>query len=185
MHPRLTPLVMLILLIGCAPRPGQWQKVVEVETTAREFRVEKLGILSFRCADPSVGDVVADSVATNLLDSSFMVIERTYLAEIVREQGLSITGLTEMSDYRKIGHLVDVDFLLVGSVGLMQYVRGFQRLSYINSASARVVDVNTGQVVISVSYKTPRGAGKGHWANPSVVGEAIGEAIQQELEKSN
>ena len=94
MHPRLTSLVILILIIGCAPRPGQWQKVVEVETTAREFTVEKLGTLSFRCADPSVGDVVADSVAANLLDSSFMVIERTYLAEIVREQGLSLTGLT-------------------------------------------------------------------------------------------
>jgi len=184
-------LFAVMLAVACAPRPGQWQKVVKVETTAREFEVKKLGILPFRCADPSVGDLVADSVAANLLDSNFMVIERTYLTDIVREQGLSLNGLTERSDYRKIGHLADADFFVVGTVGLMQGVsyRGYGKFSkggsysYINSASARVISVYTGQVVVSCAYTLPGGPGNDIWTNPSVVGEALAEAIQHSLEK--
>jgi hypothetical protein len=193
MHRKYLLLFIVILLVACAPRASQWQKVIEVKTTQREFSVEKLGILPFRCTDPSVGDLVADSVTANLLDSNFVVIERTYLAEIVGEQGLSLTGLTDSSDYRKIGHLVDVDFFVVGTVGLMQGVayRGFGQFSrggsysFINSASARVINVRTGQVVITCSYTLPGGAGNDIWTNPSVVGGALAEAIKHSLKKTS
>jgi hypothetical protein len=182
---------MVILLATCAPRPSQWQKVIEVKTTQREFRVEKLGILSFRCTDPSFGDLVADSVAANLLDSNFMVIERTYLVDIVGEQGLSLTGLTEGNDYRKMGQLVDVDFFVVGTVGLIKGYRPsgeFSRggsYSYISSASARVINVHTGQVVITCVYTLPGGPGNDIWNNPNVVGGALAEAIKHSLKKSS
>lgn len=185
-------LLVVMLVVACAPRPGQWQKVVDVKTTSKEFRVQKLGILPFRCSDSSVGDLVADSVAANLLDGNFLVIERTYLADIVKEQGLSLTGLTQKTDYTKIGHLADVDFLVVGSVGVLEInsYRGYggiyttgKSFSYINNASARIVDVYTGQVVVSCFYKLPGGAGNSDWLDPNVVGEALAEAIEDALEK--
>jgi curli biogenesis system outer membrane secretion channel CsgG len=190
-------LLVVILVVACAPRTGKWQKVVEVKTTSNEFRVQKLGILPFRCSDSSVGDLVADSVAAHLLDGDFIVIERTYLSAIVQEQGLSLTGLTKTTDYSKIGHLADVDFLVVGSVGVLELTStggwgglwgGFFKassFSYINNASARVVDVSTGQVVISCLYTLPGGAGNDDWLDPNVVGEALAGAIQDTLEKKN
>ena len=121
-----------------------------------------------------------------------MVIERTYLADIVKEQGLSLTGLTQNTDYTKIGHLADVDFLVVGSVGILEInsYRGYggifttgKSFSYINNASARIVDVYTGQVMVSCFYKLPGGAGNSDWLDPNVVGEALAEAIEDALEK--
>lgn len=186
-------LLVVMLVVACAPRTGKWQKVVKVKTTSKEFRVQKLGILPFRSSDSSVGDLVADSVAANLLDGDFIVVERTYLSAIVQEQGLSITGLTETTDYSKIGHLADVDFLVVGSVGVLELKSvggwgGFFKassFSYINNASARVVDVYTGQVVISCFYTLPGGAGNDDWLDPNVVGEALAGAIKDTLEKKN
>ena len=182
-------LLVVMLVFACAPRPGQWQEVVDVKTTSKEFRVQKLGILPFRCSDSSVGGLVADSVAANLLDGNFMVIERTYIDDIVKEQGLS---LTQNSDYTKIGHLADVDFLVVGSVGILEvtshvgYLGLFstgKSFSYIDNATARIVDVYTGQVVVSCFYKLPDGAGNSDWLDPNVVGEALAEAIEDALEK--
>jgi curli biogenesis system outer membrane secretion channel CsgG len=183
-------LLVVMLIVACAPSPGKWQKVVKVTTISKEFRVQRLGILPFRCSDSSVGDLVADSVAANLLDSDLIVVERTFLTAIVQEQGLSLTGLTETTDYSKIGHLADVDFLVFGSVGVLEFksaagwmgITKAKSFSYIDSASARIVDVSTGQVVISCSYRLPGGAGNSDWLDPNVVGEALAGAIKDALE---
>jgi curli biogenesis system outer membrane secretion channel CsgG len=187
-------LLVVMLIVACAPRPGKWQKVVKVKTTSKEFRVQRLGILPFRSSDSSVGDLVADSVAANLLDSDLIVVERAFLTAIVQEQGLSITGLTETTDYSKIGHLADVDFLVLGSVRVLEALSfgefmGFSKISflpYIDNAAARIVDASTGQVVISCFYKIPDGAvGNRHWLDPNLVGKALAGAIMDALDKKN
>lgn len=185
-------MVVLALLVTCAPRPDEWRRVVTVQTTASQFRVGKLGILPFRCNNSVVGNMVADSAAANLLDAPLVVIERTYLVEILQEQELSLTGLTETTDYRRIGRLADVDFLLIGTVGIQEGIayRGFGKFgsadyySFISNASARIVSVETGQVLVSCSYQIPRGAGsKKHWTQPVVVGKTIAQALKEALEK--
>ena len=75
-----------------------------------------LGVLPFYSDIPSVGFLVSDTVGANLIDSGCKVIERSYLASILEEHGLSQTGITENVDYRKIGKIASVDYLLVGNV---------------------------------------------------------------------
>jgi curli biogenesis system outer membrane secretion channel CsgG len=75
-----------------------------------------LGVLPFYSDIPSVGVLVSDTVGANLIDSGCKVIERSYLASILEEHGLSQTGITESIDYRKIAKITSVDYLLVGNV---------------------------------------------------------------------
>jgi hypothetical protein len=179
MHPKLIPLVFFILIVGCAPKPGQWRRAVEVHSTATKYRVGKIGILPFRSNKTSAGDQVADFLAARLLESNLVVIERTYLTTILQEQALSLTGLSETDDYRKIGHLADVEFLVAGTLGLFEGVA----YTFILNATARIIDVETGQVVAIFFYKVPRGPGSEHWAKPEAVGMLLAEAIKHEFQK--
>jgi hypothetical protein len=180
-------MVVLALLVACAPGPDDWREVITIQTTGSPFRVGKLGILPFSCNNPVVGDMVADSVAANLLDSPFAVIERAYLVALLQEQALSITGFTETSDYRKIGNLANVDFLLVGTVGLLEGVSyrwgKASKYSFVTDASARIVSVETGQILVSCSYQIPSGGGSKYWMQPTVVGKTIALALKEALEK--
>ena len=184
-------MIGLSLMVACAPRPSEWKQVVNIQSAENGPRVGKLGIPAFRCSNPEVGTMVADSVASNLVGTNLTIVERGYLAEILREQGLTLTGLTETSDYRRIGHLMNVDFLLVGTLGLLEGVayRGFGKFSslrsysYVSNASARIVHVDTGRVVVSCVYRIPSGAGSDYWTDPAVVGKTIGEALKEALEK--
>ena len=170
-------IIGLSLVVACAPRPNEWKQVVNIQSAESGFRVGKLGMPPFRCSNPQVGGMVADSVASNLLETNLTIVERGYLAEILREQGLTLTGLTEMTDYRRIGRLMDVDFLLAGTIGPLEGVayRGFGKFSslrsysYVSNASARIVHIDTGRVVVSCVYRIPSGGGSDYWTDPTVV----------------
>ncbi len=146
----------------------------------------RLGITPLYCDIPSIGILVADTVGTSLLDSEFEVVERTYLANILQEQGLSLSGATGRElDYAKVGKISNVDYLLVGTVGATDrsYVsRGFGNIggragSYTeySGASVRIVDVTTGGVIVSIICQA------GDWKSPTRIGEAIGTSIKKAL----
>lgn len=148
-----------------------------------KFKGAKVGILQLQCAFQEIGSAVSDALGANLLDSGFRIIERTYLNKIIEEQGLSISGLTTSIDYKKIGQISNVDFLLTGTV-IANYresaffyggLGGANKSIEISGVTARIVDVKTGEVVLSATY-TPDAI-----RPPIFFGEELAAIIKKEI----
>jgi hypothetical protein len=103
-------------------------KVTTIKTNAnRTITGGELGLLPLDCNVPKVGNVISDTIGHNLLDSPLVIVERTYLARILEEQKISLTGLTESIDYSRIGKMSNVDYLLLRTVTMVDhpYRRGY------------------------------------------------------------
>jgi hypothetical protein len=161
----------LMLMAGCALVPPS---VTVHSKPGLSIQGGKLGILPFQCLSPPIGVAVSDVTAANLLGSPFSIVERSYLSQILQEQGYSVTGITENPNLEEIGKLSGVDYLLVGNVTIMS-----QRRRWILEATARIVDVKTGEIVLAVLYK-PRSDND---MLPQPTGEALAVAIRNEIMK--
>ena len=164
-------------LASCAGKP-----LISTSAAAGvgSFSGTRIGITTFACADPAFGNAVADSFANEALSSGCRIVERSALSNLLQEQGIQAAGLTETLDASRIGALANVDYLVLGSVSVnSRFVVGKTRWNYtgtfqfVASASARVVDVKTGEVVRSVTYQPGRGAG---WHQPNVIGSELAKA---------
>jgi curli biogenesis system outer membrane secretion channel CsgG len=138
--------------------------------------------LPFYSTVPETGAIISDTIGNNLMGLGVNIIERTYLNSLLQEQGFSISDKTENIDFTKIGKIINVNYLLLGTVEVSErpYSRGFGAFrksgtfSYIPSVSARIVNVSTGEVLISCSYSVP----KKLWSQPVKIGENIATAIK-------
>ena len=150
-----------------------------------------LGVLPFRSDNQSFGNDVSDAVGSNLLDSACRIIERSFLVHILNEHGYSELGLTESINYKEIGKLVKADYLLVGSLDVGVYepgaayfgwFKGKSNTPFMSGATAKIVDINTEQVVVSVTVS----AGKGSLASlqPAKMGKSLAAGIKREIAKT-
>ena len=87
-------------------------------------------------------DAVTDFLRTDLVNTgSFIVIERDRMKDILKEQELSISGVTEESDEAaKVGKLLNVKFIMVGTLS---------KLGEKYFLNVRVVDVETGKITLA------------------------------------
>jgi curli biogenesis system outer membrane secretion channel CsgG len=144
-----------------------------------------LGILPLHASYPESGAAISDAIGTNLISSKMRIIERTYLTNILEEQGLSLSGATETVKYDKIGKITNVGYLLVGNATTMErttvsglkFNRSQNEYLCITSVTARIVDVSTGEIVVSCDYTVP----KNKWAWPNLIGEDIAKALLDEI----
>jgi len=149
---------------------------------------KKLGVFAFYSDISGVGITVSDTVSANLIHSGYMVIEREYLDGILKEHGYSQAGITQSPNYREIGRISKVDYLLVGSVDSKRVKTGTCCLgsgggesTHISGAVARIIDVNTGEVLLSVTVDSRSGSAA--CAQPVVIGELIAKQIELESTK--
>jgi curli biogenesis system outer membrane secretion channel CsgG len=192
------PLIfVLFLTLSCAstaaeryyvtklsPKEKAYLRVTTIKSNAnRTITGGRLGLLPLDSNKPKVGNVISDTIGHNLLDSPLVIVERTYLARILEEQKISLTGLTESIDYSRIGKMSNVDYLLLGTVTMVDhpYRRGFYTTC--SGATARIVDVVTGEVIIGVVYDTTQVELK--WQRPTQIGEALATALKFGLWKRN
>jgi len=171
-------LLSAVVIISCAtPKKGEH---FEFATSRSKPNItiksgSKLGILPFNSVVPSIGIAVSDVIGTHMIDSPFTVLERAYLSNILQERGYSVAGITQSTNYKEIGNLAGVDYIIVGDVAVRS-----ARWQRITGATARLVDVSNGEVLISATYTPPK---KG-WAAPQYMGESLAEAIKREVAKT-
>ncbi len=175
---RATVITVVLFFTGCAG-PST------VQTYSKEgcdIRGASIGVLSFYCAIPDVGNLVSDALSANLMDSRCKIIERTYLAEILEEHGLGQSGITEKFDYQAIRKIVSLDFLIVGNVqalasrdssmdSRMTVAKTTIRSS---GATARIVAVETGEVVMTLIYNPSSPVE----ISPAELGKILAESIK-------
>jgi curli biogenesis system outer membrane secretion channel CsgG len=175
---RATAVVVFMFFTGCATLSS----VQTHSAQGCDIRGASIGVLSFYSALPDVGNLVSDSLSAHLTGSQCRIIERTFLAEILEEHNLGQTGTTETVDYRAIGKLVSVDYLIVGNVqalssrDLVRKGGTATAKTTIRSsgATARIVEVNTGEVVMSVIYNPSRPVE----ISPEEIGKILAKSIR-------
>ena len=115
----------------------------------------------------NIGEGIADMLVTSLVESKkFMVIERAELEEILKEQGLGMSGAVTQQSAAKVGQLLGVELMVTGSISEFgdkekKVGGGLGRLGGLNIGVSkktarvvvdiRLVNVNTGEITMAKS----------------------------------
>ena len=175
---RATVITVVLFLTGCAS-PST------IQTYSKEgcdIRGASIGVLSFYCVIPDVGNLVSDALSANLMGSRCRIIERTYLAEILEEHGLGQSGITGKFDYQAIRKIVSLDFLIVGNVQALasrdssmdSRMTAAKTTITSSGATARIVAVETGEVVMTLIYNPSSPVE----ISPAELGKILAESIK-------
>jgi TolB-like protein len=86
--------------------------------------LEKMSIavmdLEPQAVDSSVARTLSDIMRTELLNTGrFEVLERAQMSRLIEEMKLQQTGLTDVQDAAQLGKMLNVEKLIIGSIGLM------------------------------------------------------------------
>jgi len=112
--------------------------IINAQTTLAVLDLSGKGI------DKMVASSLTDRLRAELFSlKKFNIIERDKMDEILKEQGLQISGCTTNECYIEIGQLLNVEQMVVGSISQVG-------LTY--SISARIISVETGEILIVATY---------------------------------
>ena len=156
-----------IIFIGCGPR-------VAIRTDYDFNKIARIGILRFGSSqiqylssyDP--GSAVADEFIFQFLRRGVKVVERSRIENVLKEHRLWKSGNIDPATIKKMGRLLGVDVLIMGTV--TKYIPDKKKRIYIRDdngevqeeiflveaevgISARMVDVVTGEVIWAGSYE--------------------------------
>lgn len=81
---------------------------------------------------------VLRGVITAIDNKPYRIVERDQLNEVMKEQGLSLSGVVDESGSQKIGRVLSADFMIIGSI---------TRLGNGYTINGRIVNTATGEVV--------------------------------------
>ena len=167
----LMPWVSVLLLAFAATAWGQATPTPRKKRIAImdfDYATVHAGVSAIFGQDIDIGKGVADLLVTNLVkDGSYSIIERKALDKILAEQNFSNSDRANPASAAKIGKLLGVDAILVGSItqfgnetknlglggaggGLLGHgLGGFghKNSKAIVGLSARLVDIDTGEIM--------------------------------------
>ncbi|MCK5707794.1 MAG: hypothetical protein KAI43_09080 [Candidatus Aureabacteria bacterium] len=100
----------------------------------------------------NAGAIMADIFMEQLMDTGrYDFVERRQVKRLLDERGLSVSGILEKKSLDEIGKMLNVDALVVGVVSDFSDYNTGLIWGACAAFSARMVDINSGLVVWSVS----------------------------------
>jgi len=119
----------------------------------KKLSVQSVGTVAVLPFDGHRGDQFADAVTQELILRGVQVVERSRVLSVLLEQGLSVTQIASgRINYEKIGGLLGVDTLVVGSVSpIIVYASGAPS-GKVSTAALRFVAVKNGIVLGAATY---------------------------------
>lgn len=186
------PLAFLLILLIVAP--CLWPLPANASAKRRVAIMPfSYGAVSSEVGTLDVGKGIVSLIITRLVnDGTYSVIEREMLDTILKEQNLSVSDRADASTACKIGKLLSVDAIIVGTVtqfgfenkninvgaaasaasGYIPYVGGFgfgglgiRKGKCKVAIDARMVDINTSEILAAVN-----GAGESKRSGASIFG---------------
>ena len=160
--------VMLALVVASSGASSQEARRKRVAVFDFDYATVHSGVSAIFGRDVDVGRGVSDLLVTSLVkDGTFSVIERNALNRILAEQNFSNSDRANPASAAKIGKLLGVDAIIVGSItqfgnetkktGIGGTGGGFggfgiggvsqKKSKAIVGLTARVVDVDTGEIM--------------------------------------
>jgi curli biogenesis system outer membrane secretion channel CsgG len=135
-------LLIFALALGCAPK-------TYISKTYDFNKLERIGILAFSSPNNAF-DGAENLFAENLLRYGYTVVERAKIEQVLEEHNLGADSYLSPDITRKIGKVLGVDVLLLGSI--TSYLPEQKKLAY------NINRVNTSEPVFrSEVVKTPEG----------------------------
>jgi len=117
--------LVCIAIPHSAHSEGYEEQLEEVAKTLAE-KIDKAGKTTVAAVDftdlqgniTELGRFIAEEISTNLvlIDKKFSVIDRVHLRNILSEQKLSVSGLLNPKNAKKLGQIAGVDALIIGSI---------------------------------------------------------------------
>lgn len=153
----------LVLLFSAIPDPSPGAGVSPGKRRDPAIAILPFANANQEAARDGVGASLAAMFGTHLKnETSFMVLERSQIARILGEQGMSSSGLTDVQRLQ-LGRLLQAEVILTGEVS---------RFGSLVQMDARLVSVESGQVLVA-EYASIDGYAK---LRESVVG--ISKALE-------
>ena len=161
---------VLAFLLVVLPAAGQAKRKVAVMDFG--YGTVRTSVQAIFGTDQDIGKGISDLLIAQLLDGgSYRVIERSALDKIVKEQNFSNSDRADPKSAAKIGGLLGVDTIIIGDItqfgnedkhiggggGGGTWWQSAGGMAKINKSktmveiTARLVDVNTGEILASVT----------------------------------
>jgi curli biogenesis system outer membrane secretion channel CsgG len=184
---RLAVIVSLLLLIVPASHAQQKKRVAVLDF---EYGTVRSSVAAIWGTDQDVGKGISDMLVQKLVqDGKYSVIERNALDKIIKEQNFSNSDRADSSTAAKIGRILGVDAVIMGSItqfgrddkstsvggggfGLGRFGLGGvkeKKAKAICAISARLVNTTTGEILAAVT-----GQGESERSGTSLVGAGGG-----------
>ena len=211
----------LFCALIAAPLFAQQQEKRRVAVLDFGYGTVMTSVQSLFGTNQDVGKGISDLLIDRLInDGTFRVIERREINKIMQEQNFSNSDRADSSTAAKIGRVLGVDTIITGDI--TQFGRddqktnvgsvvsrwdhygignvGVRKAKAAVAITARMIDVNTGEILASVSGKgeskrsgTNLLGGGGGWSgsgagqldmgrsnfSQTIIGEAVTEAVMQ------
>jgi len=123
-----------------------------VSPLARRKIYKKVAVMPFRAPVELVGASIADMFATELLRTyKYQLVERSQMEKVLGEQALGLKGVTDSATAVKVGKMLGVQGVIVGTVPEYGYrAMGPAKLPSIG-LNIRMIDVTDGTIVWSIT----------------------------------
>jgi curli biogenesis system outer membrane secretion channel CsgG len=211
------PVFVLGSLFAVLPLTAQKRKVTVMDFG---YATVKTQVQAYFGTDQDIGKGISDLLIAQLLDGGeYRVIERSALDKILKEQNFSNSDRANPATAAKIGGLLGVDAMIIGDItafgnddkhyggssagcavwhGCGVGGLGISKKKVIVEITARMVDVNTGEILASVTGRgeveksgvTGGGGGNNGWSggggqfdmgSSNFQQSAIGQATKQSV----
>jgi curli biogenesis system outer membrane secretion channel CsgG len=191
----LSPVAALLLLaVGLPPTPAEAQPRPRIAVVGFENNS------SFTVWGDRLGLAAQDELTTQLVRTgAFSVIERAQLEQVLNEQRLAMSGAVDPRTAARIGEILGVNYVLMGSITQFSIERHEGRLGPVSASyseaesilDVRVVDVNSAEILmVADGNGTKRFGGAGYRDidyrrnfDQGVAQEALRPAVEQTVEK--
>ncbi|MBU1078744.1 MAG: CsgG/HfaB family protein [Spirochaetes bacterium] len=107
--------ILAVFITGCSKTPQAFVVISPRYDPAQVQRVALIGFVNYPGIEGS-GEVTASIFEKYLLSGGYTLVERRQVSEILKEQALQVSGALEQSTLRKIGRLLGVNALVIGSI---------------------------------------------------------------------
>lgn len=177
-------LLIVSALLSCATGKGHLDLARASSKPGLDLQNSRLGILPLRSYPADIGSVISVVIGNELKDTGIEITETAEMIRILKEQNIIPRSVTQSSDYRMIGRVCQVDYLLVGKAVITTLSKKFVRTGVaaadFQETTAEIVDTKSGEVVLRATVERPP---KDKWHSAEIIGEALAAAIKKELAK--
>ena len=137
---------------GSVSAPENSRADVFVSPRAKQKIFNKVAVMPFRAPVELVGASIADMVATEILKTyKYRLIERSQMQQVLQEQSLGLKGVTDSAMAMKVGKILGVEGVIVGTVPEygMRAVGSLELPAV--GISIRLIDTETGAIIWTIT----------------------------------
>jgi TolB-like protein len=112
----------------------------------------KVAVMPFKAQNELIGNSISDMFTTELLGAGlFELVERNQISKILEEQALNLKGVTTSQQAIKVGKILGVQGVIIGTVPEYGYKAVGSKKEPSVGLNIRIIDVEDGTILWSIS----------------------------------